>query len=65
MALVDPYFGNGKPNVFWTYLYSKINEIDDPRYNSTVHPKILSKLKCSKIYVFTVGKNYLRDKALT
>ncbi|PHT94741.1 hypothetical protein T459_02623 [Capsicum annuum] len=65
MALVDPYFGNGKPDALWTYLCPKTNGIDDPRFNPAAHPKILSKLKCSKIYVFTAGKDYLRDRAWT
>ncbi|KAM3323548.1 hypothetical protein P3S67_004699 [Capsicum chacoense] len=65
MALVDPYFGNGKPDGLWTYLCPKINGIDDPRFNPAAHPKILLKLKCSKIFVFTAGKDYLRDRAWT
>ncbi|PHT42018.1 hypothetical protein CQW23_20872 [Capsicum baccatum] len=65
MALLDPYFGNGKPDGLWTYLCPKTNGIDDPRFNLAAHPKILSKLKCSKIFVFTAGKDNLRDRTWT
>ncbi|XP_060168283.1 probable carboxylesterase 13 [Lycium barbarum] len=65
MALIDPYFGNGKPDGLFTYLCPKSNGIDDPRFNPAAHPMMLSKLNCSKILVCTAGKDFLRDRAWT
>ncbi|MCD7446101.1 hypothetical protein HAX54_037308 [Datura stramonium] len=65
MALVDPYFGNGEPDGLWTYLCPKSNGIDDSRFNPAAHPRMLSKLNCSKILVCTASKDFLRDRAWT
>lgn len=65
MALIDPYFGNGKPDSLWTYLCPKSNGINDRRFNPAAHMSVLSELKCSKILVCTAGKDFLRDRAWT
>ncbi|CAN4112231.1 unnamed protein product [Withania somnifera] len=65
MVLVDPYFGNGKPDGLWTYLCPKSNGIDDPRFNPAAHPRTLWKLNCSKILVCTAGTDHLKDRAWT
>ncbi|KAK4340268.1 hypothetical protein RND71_041730 [Anisodus tanguticus] len=65
MALVDPYFGNGKPDGLWTYLCPNTTGLYDPRFNPAAHPRMLSKLNCSKILVCTAGKDFLRDRAWT
>lgn len=65
MALIDPYFGNGKPDELWTYLCPKSNGINDQRFNPAAYPKMLSELKCSKILVCTAGNDFLRDRAWT
>lgn len=65
MALIDPYFGNGKPDSLWTYLCPKSNGINDSRFNPAAHRSMLSELKCSKVLVCTAGKDFLRDRAWT
>ncbi|XP_009802075.1 2-hydroxyisoflavanone dehydratase [Nicotiana tabacum] len=65
MALIDPYFGNDKPDSLWTYLCPKTTGIYDPRFNPAAHPRLLSKLNCSKVLVCTAGKDFLRDRAWT
>ncbi|XP_009792438.2 2-hydroxyisoflavanone dehydratase-like [Nicotiana tabacum] len=65
MTLIHPFFGNDEPNKIWTYICPENPRSDDPRFNPTVHPSLLSRLVCPKVLICTAGSDFYKDRGWT
>ncbi|CAN4082857.1 unnamed protein product [Withania somnifera] len=65
IALIHPYFGNDEPDEYCSFIFPGGSGLDDPRLNPAAHPRLLSHLVCLKIMIYTVEKDFLRERSLT
>lgn len=64
MVLAHPYFGNGKPDKLWEFIYPESSGVDDPKHNPAASPGILSGMACSKVMVILSEKDFIREGGL-